>query len=91
MLGLMGIILAMGRQVGIRILIEGEKPLFLGAGTAFCILSIYSALDSVCLLTGDPATSFAFVDTFAHTFLIGALPFGAMGLVLGMHLHMIRS
>lgn len=91
MLGHIGIILGLGRKVGVRILIEGEKPLFLGAAAAFCVLAIYSAMDSAFLLIDRSSCIHDFMDAFGLTFLIGSLPFGAMGLVLGMHLHLIRN
>lgn len=91
MLSIIRFTFALGRQVGVRILIEGEKPLLMGIGTAFCVLVIYSAIDSLCLLLDLPPSQYVFVDLFAQTFLIGLLPFGAMGLVLGMHLHLTRS
>lgn len=91
MLGLVGLIFGLGRQAGIRILIEQEKPLLMGAGTAFCVLVVHSAIDSLFLIPHLQATPYLFADLFAQTFLISLLPFGAMGLVLGMHLHMIRA
>ncbi|MEO1450473.1 MAG: hypothetical protein AAFV07_13160 [Bacteroidota bacterium] len=90
LLGLIGLIYILGRQVGVRILVEEEKPLMMGTGLAFCVLTTYSAVDTLFLMSGFPMDQTAFLNLFAQTFLTGSLPFAAMGLVLGMHLQLIR-